>query len=433
MEEGIQGYTGTTRAILRELKQNCLLLYKGTAAVPDSVGFRIMSSALHCHIVVHQQTMTVMPAPRHTCCHRRWCVAEPAVHSGDAAQCFLGNAGEPCCGMLRIWRMSGQELPAVATAGISDVWDVKAELRSLHGFPLCMQQLLHRGQILDNSTTLDGPIDLQLVLLRLSSKVQQIEAANELVTICMQGNLEIARLLLEAGANKDAHDRKGNTALTLAAENGHVEVTQLLLEAGANTDAHDRKGNRALTLAAENGHVEVTRLLLEAGAHKDLKASDGYTALMVAAENGHVEITRLLLEAGANKDERSCNCYTALTLAAKNGHAEITRLLLGAGTDKDEWSCNSHTALMLAAENGHVELTELLLENAACKNERSCAVNISNAIMRAADNGLMEITQLLLQIERSFSYSSHTALMCAAENGDVEIARVLWKLVPTWM
>ena len=125
--------------------------------------------------------------------------------------------------MLRIWQMSGQELSAISIEEISDVWDMKAALLRQHGFPKCMQQLLHNGINLDNSTKLDEPIDLQLVLKPLSTEAQRLEAATELVASCAQGDLETARLLVEAGANKNAEDHEGKPALMLAAENGHVD------------------------------------------------------------------------------------------------------------------------------------------------------------------------------------------------------------------
>ena len=113
---------------------------------------------------------------------------------------------------------------------ISDVRDLKAALRSLHGFPICMQQLMHNGNILHNPTKIDVPIDLRLVL-PLSTEGQQLDAANELAEACFQGDVTTTRLLLEAGANKNATDQHGIPALVLAVENGHVEISRLLLEA----------------------------------------------------------------------------------------------------------------------------------------------------------------------------------------------------------
>ena len=211
---------------------------------------------------------------------------------------------------------------------LSDVRDLKASLRSLHGFPKCMQQLMHNGNILHNRTKIDVPIDLHLVLLQLSTEELRLEAAKELAEACCHGYLTTTRLLLEAGANKNAEDQHGIPALVLAVENGHVEISWLLLEARANIGVRPRIRNTAVMLAAENGHMKMSRLLLAARADKDGCFRNGKTALVLAVENGHVEMTQLLLEAGANRDERSCNGQTALMLAAENGHVEMARLLL---------------------------------------------------------------------------------------------------------
>ena len=266
--------------------------------------------------------------------------------------------------MLRIWRMSGQELPAVSMEEISDVRDLKASLCSLHGFPMCMQQLQHIGNSLDDCTKLDAPMELQLVLLACSMEVQQREAVNEFFKACKEGNLETTRLLLEAGANKDARTVNGYTALMLAVEIGRVEITRMLLEAGADKDLQSSTRYTALMLAVRYGHVETARLLLEAGADKELQHDDGYTALMLTVGTSQVEIARLLLEAGAGKDGRSYNDgYTALMLAAETGQVEIARLLMEAGADKDLHTCSGKTALILAEREGHGQVATLLRAN----------------------------------------------------------------------
>ena len=171
--------------------------------------------------------------------------------------------------MLRIWQMSGLELPAVSVEEVLYVRALKASLSRLHGFPMCMQQLLHDGNSLDNSTMLDAPMDLQLLVLgAFSTEVQQFEAASELRAACVHGDLEIAKRLLGAGANKNAENDVGRTALMLASESGHVEIARLLLEAGAGKDLQNSNDYTALMFAAWNGHVEIARMLVEAGALK---------------------------------------------------------------------------------------------------------------------------------------------------------------------
>ena len=321
----------------------------------------------------------------------------------DVARTFSTNTGgvlSVVAGMLRIWQVSGQELPAISMDEISNVRELKALLRSLHGFPTCMQKLLHNGNTMDNSTKLDAPIGLQLVLLTLSTAVQQIEAAEELTAACVQGDLKIARLLLEAGVDKNARNAKSSsTALMLAAANGHVEIARLLLEAGA--DKHLQSGlsghgYTALMLAAEKGHVEIARLLLEADPRPKLASRpvSGYTALMLAAKNGYEEIVRLLLDTGADKDLKNLCGYTALMLAAENGHMKISRLLLDAGADKDQKNGIGKTALMFAAGNGHVEIVRQLLAAGADKQLKDGYGK--TALMFAAENDYTKMARLLL-------------------------------------
>ena len=136
--------------------------------------------------------------------------------------------------------MSGQELPAVSMEGISDVRNLKASLRCLHGFPIRMQQFLHNGNILDSSIKIDAPIDSQLVLLALATDLQQLEAAKELRYSYKERDVKVVRPLLEGRANADARDDTGRTAFLLAAKNGHVETARLLLEAGWQVVPHSR-------------------------------------------------------------------------------------------------------------------------------------------------------------------------------------------------
>ena len=66
-----------------------------------------------------------------------------------------------------------------------------------------------------------------------------------------------------------------------------LEVARLLLESGADKDLASNDGATALIMACYNGHLEVVRLLLESGTRKDLATNDGVTALFLASQNGH--------------------------------------------------------------------------------------------------------------------------------------------------
>lgn len=77
-----------------------------------------------------------------------------------------------------------------------------------------------------------------------------------------------------------------DTPLIRAARNGDLEVLRALLEAGADADRHDHDGVTALIMAAAYGNVDIVRMLLERGADPRARARGGITALSNAAGGG---------------------------------------------------------------------------------------------------------------------------------------------------
>lgn len=86
-------------------------------------------------------------------------------------------------------------------------------------------------------------------------------------------------------------------SMARAASTGQAEVVSALLARGADPDARDARGRTALMLAAGAGHYETVRRLLAGGATKDLRDVDGKTALDLATEHRHVDLIALMREA----------------------------------------------------------------------------------------------------------------------------------------
>ncbi|CAE7389205.1 mask [Symbiodinium sp. CCMP2592] len=219
--------------------------------------------------------------------------------------------------MIRVVKLSGDELAKAAVEDVGSVRDLKLYLQDALQIPEAIQQLMHDGCILDDDAALDAPSTLQLIL----SRQSQTAVDEALVTWCCR--VDLVRMLLVHGADKDSAIgfSPHQTVLMIACAAGSVETVQVLLEAGANKDLQDSGGYTALIRTCNKGHVEIARMLLEAGANKDLQSDCGGTALSCACNKGHVEIERMLLEAGA--DKQLPNCGTALTRARDHGRAEI--------------------------------------------------------------------------------------------------------------
>lgn len=113
-----------------------------------------------------------------------------------------------------------------------------------------------------------------------------------------------------------------------ATTSGDVLALETLLDAGADIDAKDRHGQTALMLAAHRGHLVAVEALLRRGANLDVTAKFGLSALMLAIVAGHEEIGRALVRAGADPEIKGAGApgfwnKTADDLAKERGMAAL--------------------------------------------------------------------------------------------------------------
>jgi ankyrin repeat protein len=111
----------------------------------------------------------------------------------------------------------------------------------------------------------------------------------------LHGHIEIARLLLQNGADVNVKSDRGRTPLYCAAWNGHIDVFHLLVENGADLEAQDNTGMRALHRAAYNGNLPFVQELISRY-HVDINArdNDGRTALRWARARNHSTVITFL-------------------------------------------------------------------------------------------------------------------------------------------
>jgi uncharacterized protein len=160
-------------------------------------------------------------------------------------------------------------------------------------------------------------------------------AERSIVDAAMAGDREAVRLLLKQGADVNAVQGDGITALHWAALKGDAELATMLLVAGGNHRAQTRFGGfTPLHVAAEQGHASVVRTLVRAGADAGVMTGTGATALMLAASSGNTEAISTLVEAGAdvNAKERERG-HTPLMFAAASNRVEAVKLLLKRNAD----------------------------------------------------------------------------------------------------
>ncbi len=152
------------------------------------------------------------------------------------------------------------------------------------------------------------------------------------------GDIDAVRALLRDGADVNAAQGDGMSALHWAAELGNVDLMDVLLYAGAELESATRIGRyRPLHIASRNGNLEAVNRLVDAGADV-MAATDpsGSTALHLAALSGSGEVVRALVAAGAEVDARESEWQqTPLIFAASWNRVDAVVALLEEGADPD--------------------------------------------------------------------------------------------------
>ncbi len=157
------------------------------------------------------------------------------------------------------------------------------------------------GQKDGSGVTVKTRVIIALAFPLFTSCTQEVDF--QLVTAARAGKAARVRTLLDSGADANAMNLGGWTALAYSAAQGHSETVDALLDAGADVDRSNRdagKGLTPLTYAARGGHRVTAQILLEAGADVNAQRG-GMTALKMATSRGHTSMVQLPQDAGARE------------------------------------------------------------------------------------------------------------------------------------
>ncbi|KAK6513075.1 hypothetical protein TWF506_009238 [Arthrobotrys conoides] len=165
------------------------------------------------------------------------------------------------------------------------------------------------------------------------------------------GYYDIVKLLVERGADVHSTSLKDlRPQLHQAVGSGKAEIVQYLLDKGAEVDAKDLDGWSAIMLAAQEGNCNIIQVLVDAGANVNSEANSGATALFIAAQQGHTAVVKVLLDNGARSFATNKSGRHPIHQAAQSAHFEVLKLLVE--HDKESIHCkdkNGHTVMGLAA------------------------------------------------------------------------------------
>jgi ankyrin repeat protein len=274
------------------------------------------------------------------------------------------------------------------------------------------------------------------------------------------GNVDMMRLILDAGADIDAGDSDNSTALGIAAMRKHPEMVTFLIEHGADVNHRDRKadcplsfavygkdetiikqlvvagadlwfrnpnGETLMHIAGMRGLIEFVTYLVDHGSDMEAKSSNGGTPLGFAAMGGQTEVVQLLLDRGANPNPASLEEVTPLIFTCWRNQVECARLLLANGATVNFADERGNTALQIATSHCSVEMVQLLIDHGADVNHTN--QHGSTALINAASGGYNDRALALLKAKadpnRGTDEGGRTALQLAAAGGYVEMGRAL--------
>jgi ankyrin repeat protein len=322
------------------------------------------------------------------------------------------------------------------------------------------------------------------------------EFANHLFRGALEAeDLDMVRLMIHGPSHSNPSStlpKRGKTALEFAVARGNIELAKILLEAGASpndymqseyegrsesreaTIRQDLKGNEDSTEDAKKnlartvrrkGHTYVnpdrfdgsersskdyisiarSAAPLDTVEPEDLQgvligsseAKSAGTALQIATKAGSLDIIQLLLDHGAdiNASPAAQEGMTALQAASRAGSLDVVRCLLEVGADLRS-AAESHlgiTALQIAVESGNIGIVETLLD-AAAQVYNPLEPEYGGVLLRAAaSHGYVSIILLLLDDVMSREADIvlpclETAIEAAAERGRLDMVHLLYSL-----
>ncbi|KAM7210211.1 Ankyrin repeat-containing domain protein [Rhypophila decipiens] len=227
----------------------------------------------------------------------------------------------------------------------------------------------------------------------------------------ISGRKDVMEYLMSKGANLNAVDDLGRSALMRACEAGHLELVKILLMAHrsdikSEIDKRDRSGRTAFDLAAETGDAKVLEYLLLHGADPQMVITpidgepDRLSPLQVACTIGYEDATAILLRQPyltARPDQLLASGTSPLICACRNGHEGIIDQMFEYWGEMDINVADDtgRTPLSHAAGNGWCRVVKFLLE----KEGIDCDIKDQHgrgAVSYAAEKGSVKIVFLLL-------------------------------------
>lgn len=249
------------------------------------------------------------------------------------------------------------------------------------------------------------------------------EYETPITAACKNDHVDVAELLIKAGADVNVKKQNYGTPLTLACKNGHLKIVELLLREKAKINLGDSTGKTPIVIALRNGHFDIVDMLINKECYFNPQ-NCSEISLMRACYEGQLSAVKNLLKAGVDVNVKYGIIYP-VTVACIKGHHDIVDELVKSGTDvnlKD----GDHTLLSTACLRGHLKVVNVLLK---AKADANLSDEYQTPLIAACTKEHVSIVNELIEFgaDVNLGFNSRTPMITACSTTNLSIVDMLIK------
>ena len=235
------------------------------------------------------------------------------------------------------------------------------------------------------------------------------------------GQVEIAGMLLAAGAPVDQRNQLGHTPLFTVCHGGYIALVQLLCSYGADVNLPNALGNTPLLVACIERHTEILSILLAAGAAVDQTNDSGMSPLFVSCIAGDLAIAQQLSSYGASRRLNiNGGSVAAEEVASERGLHELAAWL----ATSRAWSTPLHHLTIIDATRSRILLRDGADLHAAAEPGGPTPLSLAQALDAAGEATDGFVARLVLDAAKPWSEATHALFPLPARLRAAELLRV---------